>query len=188
MAASTRSLASSLRTLSLGTTTCSTSAAAAKAVRFASTSRITLRLLRLRRTTTTMAHTHDRVSPLYPPLHLYQHEPNPLHQHTTRSTRLHRHVAGTRGTHTSNQTPTRTVPLLPPNSSPPSLASARQSLWVNVDALQQILGTNLKAAQYRQIVSRLGLLARYATLVSTFESSKGRASWWGNSMRRWKSL
>ena len=32
-----------------------------------------------------------------------------------------------------------------------------------------ILGTNLKAAQYRQIVSRLGLLARYASLVKNLD-------------------
>ncbi|PWY99909.1 LOW QUALITY PROTEIN: ribosomal protein S5 domain 2-like protein [Testicularia cyperi] len=61
--------------------------------------------------------------------------------------------------------------LLPPNSSPPSLTSARQNLWAPVDQLQTILGTNLKAAQYRQILSRLSLLARYATLVNQLSSS-----------------
>ncbi len=38
------------------------------------------------------------------------------------------------------------------------------------DVLQSVLGTNLKAAQYRQIISRLGLLARYASLVRELES------------------
>lgn len=67
--------------------------------------------------------------------------------------------------------------LLPPNSAAPLAATnatnaggARQNLWVNSTQLQQILGCNLKAAQYRQIVSRLALLARYAPLVAQFEA------------------
>lgn len=59
--------------------------------------------------------------------------------------------------------------LLPPNSSPPPLSSARQNLWVSIGDLQIVLGTQLKAAQYRQIVSRLGLLSRYAGLVGQLE-------------------
>lgn len=60
--------------------------------------------------------------------------------------------------------------LLPPNSSPPSLAATgRGNLWVSSAELQSILGTNLKAAQYRQIVSRLGLLSRYAGLVNQYQ-------------------
>ncbi|GAC95297.1 likely mitochondrial ribosomal protein [Pseudozyma hubeiensis SY62] len=65
--------------------------------------------------------------------------------------------------------------LLPPNSSAPTLTSARQNLWASIGDLQTILGTNLKAAQYRQIVSRLSLLARYATLVKQFESNPALA-------------
>ncbi|SNX84585.1 related to MRPS9 - mitochondrial ribosomal protein, small subunit [Melanopsichium pennsylvanicum] len=63
--------------------------------------------------------------------------------------------------------------LLPPNSGPPAVSSgtSRGNLWVSSVQLEQILGTGLKAAQYRQIISRLGLLARYAGLVSQFEQN-----------------
>ncbi|CDU25827.1 related to MRPS9-mitochondrial ribosomal protein, small subunit [Sporisorium scitamineum] len=62
--------------------------------------------------------------------------------------------------------------LLPPNSAAPLLSGpARKNLWVSSDDLQTLLGTNLKAAQYRQILSRLTLLARYATLVGQFEAT-----------------
>ena len=65
--------------------------------------------------------------------------------------------------------------LIAPNAAPPSLASigasaSRANLWVNTEQLQLVLNTNLKAAQYRQIVSRLSLLARYASLVTHLES------------------
>lgn len=60
--------------------------------------------------------------------------------------------------------------LLPPNSDAPIATTGRQNLWVSSDELQSVLGTNLKAAQYRQIVSRLGLLARYASLVRELET------------------
>ncbi|SJX62357.1 related to MRPS9-mitochondrial ribosomal protein, small subunit [Sporisorium reilianum f. sp. reilianum] len=62
--------------------------------------------------------------------------------------------------------------LVAPNAGAPAVSgSARQNLWVNSGALQTLLGTSLKAAQYRQIVSRLGLLARYAPLVRQLEAS-----------------
>lgn len=63
--------------------------------------------------------------------------------------------------------------LLPPNSSAPSISAGRGNLWVSSAGLQSILGTNLKAAQYRQIISRLGLLARYAGLVNQYEGAVG---------------
>ncbi|SPC61621.1 related to MRPS9 - mitochondrial ribosomal protein, small subunit [Ustilago sp. UG-2017b] len=63
--------------------------------------------------------------------------------------------------------------LLPPNSSAPSISAGRGNLWVSSAELQSILGTNLKAAQYRQIISRLGLLARYAGLVNQYEGAVG---------------
>ncbi|EST07059.1 Ribosomal protein S9 [Kalmanozyma brasiliensis GHG001] len=63
--------------------------------------------------------------------------------------------------------------LLPPNSSPPSLAATnRGNLWLGSDELSEVIGSGLKAAQYRQIVSRLGLLSRYAGLVRLLEGSE----------------
>lgn len=62
--------------------------------------------------------------------------------------------------------------LVRANSGAPSLAAARQNMWVSTSELERILGTNLKAAQYRQVIARLGLLARYATLMRQLESTQ----------------
>lgn len=63
--------------------------------------------------------------------------------------------------------------LLAPNSGAPAVGGAvgRKNLWVSSGELSVLLGTSLKAAQYRQIISRLSLLARYAGLVGQFEAS-----------------
>ena len=50
-----------------------------------------------------------------------------------------------------------------PNSDPP--VSGQGNLWLSIDGLRSVIGTNLKTAQYRQLITRLNLLARYRILV-----------------------
>ncbi|PWN48690.1 ribosomal protein S5 domain 2-like protein [Violaceomyces palustris] len=57
--------------------------------------------------------------------------------------------------------------LVPRNSAPPQavVASSKKNLWLSPQDLRGVLGTALKASQYRQIVTRLALLSKYKNLV-----------------------
>ncbi|EPQ29232.1 uncharacterized protein PFL1_02987 [Pseudozyma flocculosa PF-1] len=57
--------------------------------------------------------------------------------------------------------------VLPNNSGPPPAPkTGRRNLWLSRDKLATVVGTQLKASQYRQIVTRLALLARFRHLVA----------------------
>lgn len=155
---STRTLAASLRTLSLSTTT------STPAVRFASTSS--------HASSSSDAYARSRAPRLPPVAPLPSRvKPTSPAYYTGRPAYIDTLLSLEELTRQTKRL-LEQAHLLAPNSAPPSLAGAaagRQNLWVNTAELQRLLGTNLKAAQYRQIISRLGLLARYAPLITHFE-------------------
>lgn len=170
----TRSLTSELRTLTLTPTNTTTAAAAAAAstIRFASTSSSAHNSSSS--SSSSEAYSQSRIPRLPPVAPLPSRvKPASAAYYTGRPAYIDTLLSLEELTRQTKRL-LEQAHLLPPNSSPPSLAStsasgARQNLWLSSAELPQVLGTNLKAAQYRQIVSRLGLLARYAGLVNSFE-------------------
>ena len=55
--------------------------------------------------------------------------------------------------------------ILPLNSKPPPLPQGPTNIWITREALHSRLGINLRASQYRSVISRLTLLLRYRALV-----------------------
>ncbi|WFD42425.1 37S ribosomal protein S9, mitochondrial [Malassezia psittaci] len=55
--------------------------------------------------------------------------------------------------------------ILPSNSKPPPLPQGPTNIWVSREILKSRLGINLRASQFRSIISRLTLLLRYRALV-----------------------
>lgn len=66
--------------------------------------------------------------------------------------------------------------ILPLNSKPPPLPQGPTNIWITREVLHSRLGINLRASQYRSVISRLTLLLRYRALVlENFTDAKASA-------------
>ena len=66
--------------------------------------------------------------------------------------------------------------ILPRNSKPPPLPQGPTNIWITREVLHSRLGINLRASQYRSVISRLTLLLRYRALVlENFTDAKASA-------------